>query len=170
MQKSGMAARQSSLFGGRREAARKAHNDAMASGHNKDVELGLQKENEAMMDALAVDAARIKDAARGLRDEVDEHNAFLDKLASTFDSAKDGVKGTIGKIDHVMQKNGMKSTFICAFAIFLGVLLLWWLGKTLFNKQSGAPVTPPVVAAVPSVGTPEFTPVPKPPPLSGGTS
>ncbi len=124
----------SSLFAAQRRQA--ANTAAAATANGKDVEEELQRENDAIIEALNSDMARLKAAAHTLRDETADHNKLLDTMATVFTNAKDGVKGTVNKLDATMARFGCKHTFVFAAVGFVVLLLLYWLSKVLWNSRA----------------------------------
>jgi hypothetical protein len=127
------AQHKSSLFASQRRQAAVSAVSQAANG--KDVEEELQRENDAILEALNSDMARLKAAAHTLRDETAEHNKLLDTVATVFANAKDGVKGTVTKLDATMARFGCKHTFMCAGIGFLVLLVVFWLLRTLWHNR-----------------------------------
>ena len=125
----------SSLFAAQRRSAA-ANGTAGAAANGKDVEEELHKENDAILEALSSDMNRLKAAAHTLRDETADHNKLLDSMATVFTNAKDGVKGTVNKLDATMARFGCKHTFLFAAAGFVVLLILYWLSRVLWNSRA----------------------------------
>jgi hypothetical protein len=125
-----MSGHRSSLFAQRGSGA-KGVNELKSSGgahkSDRDMETELQQENDAMLDSVSVDMSRLRAAARTLRDEAADHNRYLDTLEGLFGNARDGVKGSITRLDGVMARYGCKDTFSCAGILFVVLLILYFL-------------------------------------------
>jgi hypothetical protein len=133
-----MSSHRSSLFG----QSRHARGGSGSSGphrSDRDMETELQNENDTMLDTVSVDMTRLKAAARTLRDEAEDHNRYLDKLEDFFGNAKDGVRGSITRLDGVMARYGCKDTFSFTLAIFVGGMLLYFLMKHVSFTSTTTP-------------------------------
>lgn len=126
----------SSLFAQRAAAAASSSGGSKAQSANALTEEAVEKENDAIIGALAEDTGRLRRAAEQLRDDTREHNAFLDKLQGGFYRATDGVRSTIGKLSATMQRYGIKHMAAIAAAFFLIMVALYYLVSHLMKKKN----------------------------------
>lgn len=96
----------------------------------------MERENDAIVNALSEDMEKLRRATSTLRDEVADHNKLLDQLEVKFGGATRGLKNTIGKLDTVMQKYGMKHSVMIALGLFVGALLLYWFFRSGKSSSS----------------------------------
>lgn len=136
-----MSAHRSSLFS-QRGGAKGQQGGAAGSAHktDRDMEAELQNENDAMLDTVSVDMSRLRAAARTLRDEAADHNRYLDTLEGLFGNARDGVKGSITRLDGVMARYGCKDTFSFAAILFVVLVIAYFVVKYV---SFGSPATIP---------------------------
>eukprot|EP00758_Cryptobia_borreli_P002588 Tbor_TRINITY_DN3141_c0_g1::TRINITY_DN3141_c0_g1_i1::g.14739::m.14739 len=128
----------SSLFAGQRSRegptnTRQSSNNGNGKKLSKfEEEDNVRKENDALVGALTEDITRLREGATFLRNEVADHNRLIESIQIYMQSARDGVVGSIGKVDKVMGRYGMKHTIIFALVMCIVLYLLITLGKGLF--------------------------------------
>ncbi|CUE73962.1 transmembrane protein, putative [Bodo saltans] len=147
-----MSAHRSSLFAQRGGKGIEQQPPRNGSAHKSDreMETELQNENDAMLDSVSVDMTRLRAAARTLRDEAADHNRYLDTLEGLFGNARDGVKGSITRLDGVMARYGCKDTFSCAGILFVVLLVLYFLFKHVNFSSSTSATSAPSISEAPS--------------------
>jgi hypothetical protein len=120
-----------------REAA--AQREAQRQTLHRMDEATVARENDEDLEILARDVARLKAAAAGMRDDVVEHNTFLDQMMTRFGSAATGVKRQTGQLDHVMRQYGCKHTMYLALAICATIIILYYVASAAWSAKKSAP-------------------------------
>ena len=103
----------------------------------------VERENDAILNALADDATILRRVAGQMRDDVKEHNTFLDMLASRFTGATGGVRLQSGRLDDVMKQYGFKHTMYIAVGIVVAVILLYYIGSWVASARSAGNAAAP---------------------------
>lgn len=134
----GTTTHRSALFSAQRPATKKSAPGGGAANANAQSEEAIERENDAILNALADDTARLRRAAGHLVEDVKEHNVFLDQLTGGFYRATDGVRGTIGRLDQTMQRYGWRHTVYVAFGIFLFCVVAYYLVTFVLRRNAAA--------------------------------
>ena len=108
-------------------------------------EMEVEQENDSIINALTSDMTRLKEEARHLQQEVFSQNQLLEKLQDFMQSARDGVVGSVGRIDSVMSRYGFKHTVFFAL-VACGVMILFFYGIKYSWSHSGGGATLVAVA------------------------
>eukprot|EP00388_Colpodella_angusta_P046529 GDKK01069712.1.p1 GENE.GDKK01069712.1~~GDKK01069712.1.p1 ORF type:complete len:183 (-),score=21.33 GDKK01069712.1:108-656(-) len=114
----------SSLFGGPRRGAGNASSGGSSgpspnsnNNNRHEDEEAARHENEIAMDGLASDMTRLRKEAQYLRGEVADQNKLIDTVQGFMLGAKDGMVGTVHKLDATMKTYGVKHTLLFAIAM-----------------------------------------------------
>lgn len=110
------------------------------------------RENDLALARMAGLTGQMTTEAKRLRDDVKEHNSFVDKLLHNVGNASTLVRGTTSRVDSVLGKNGCSATFILAMIVFFVLVGLYYLTKWAWHARSAASAMPPI-AIVPSTTT-----------------
>lgn len=89
----------------------------------------MERENDEILSALLQDVKYLKKASTDVRDEVQEHNVFLDTLANSFHGAKDGLKKTMQKLESVAGNTTNAHMWILFAAVFGTFFFIYLLLK-----------------------------------------
>jgi hypothetical protein len=96
----------------------------------------VERENNAIMTALANDVAALRNQAKLLEGEAISQNAFVTELMSRLTRAGGGVKGMITNLNGVMARNGCNATVVYAAVVFGVLLLLFYGTKHAWNSRA----------------------------------
>ena len=140
----------SSLFRGLHNKPANGNNRDTATINRRAVgkynsEMEVEQENDSIINALTSDMTRLKEEARHLQQEVFSQNQLLEKLQDFMQSARDGVVGSVGRIDSVMSRYGFKHTVFFAL-VACGVMILVFYGIKYSWSHSGGGATLVAVA------------------------
>lgn len=119
----------SNLYGNRqaRSSAAADSVDAKAARHNAaEMEEQLQRENEALLNALGNSVSSMKSMAGNLHRDAGEQNTMLKELREAFTSARSGVGSATAGLQNVMSRYGWRHTALFGLALFLMLYFLYW--------------------------------------------
>jgi len=121
-------------------------NSAARANYRMENEEDARRENDRAMSGLADDMTRLRREAEFLRGEVASQNELIDSVQNFMISARDGIVGSVGRLDQTMKKYGVKHTLLFAVAMCGAFFVIVYLIKgMLFGQGSAAP--PPAAAA-----------------------
>lgn len=103
------------------------------------MEIEAERENDAILNALAGDVDRMKREAGDLKDEVTQHNVMLEAIGKSLTGAVSGVRGTITRLADVMKKNTCKGQMMMALGIFAVFLFVYYLWRSRSSSTTPAP-------------------------------
>lgn len=136
----------SSLFGGPRRGAAAGQSSGGSGGpspnpnnnYRIEDEEAARRENEIGLDALASDMTRLRKEAQYLRGEVVEQNKLIDSVQNFMMGAKDGMIGTVHKLDTTMKTYGVKHTLLFAIAMCGAFFVALYLIKGMLFGTGGS--------------------------------
>ena len=111
----------------------------------------VEQENDSIINALTSDMTRLKQEARHIQQDVFAQNQLLEKLQDFMQSARDGVVGSVGKIDNVMGRYGFKHTVVFGVLACLALILVFYGTKYAWaNSGSSTTATADAPTTLPS--------------------
>mgnify|MGYP001600592650 FL=1 len=117
--------------------------DATTNALSHEQELAAERENDAILRALGNDMERVQNEARGLRQEVQEHNALLDALGRSMGVAVNGVRSSASRLADVMQRNGWRQNLTLAIGIFVLLVVIYYIIRRASTATSINASIPP---------------------------
>lgn len=147
----------SSLFGGPRRGGGPIGGNNSAGGHSNqpsssnngggasdrakyrmEDEEEARRENEKNLDGLSSDLGRLRREAEFLRGEVASQNELIDTVQNFMIGARDGIVGSVGKLDQTMKRFGVKHTLLFAVGMCGAFFVVVYLIKSMLFGSGGA--------------------------------
>jgi blocked early in transport 1 len=89
----------------------------------------LEQQNNERVNELSAHVARLKSLTIDIGNEVREQNSLLDNMGDGFQSTRDLLIGSLGRIGTMLQTGGAKHMcYMVSFSVFV-MIFLWWLMK-----------------------------------------
>lgn len=88
----------------------------------------IEQENELRMAELGEQVSLLRNMSQEINNEVKSQNSLLDGMGSTFGSANELFKGTIGKLGELISSGGSNHMYyLIGFVIFVFLLLYFMM-------------------------------------------
>jgi blocked-early-in-transport protein 1 len=111
--------------------------DVERGGRNNDTNTNiLETQNNERIYELSEQVARLKGLTLDIGNEVREQNSLLDTMGEGFQSTRDMLQGSLGKIGTMLQSGGAKHMcYMVGFVVFVMIFLYWMM---TYKGTSGA--------------------------------
>eukprot|EP00996_Jenningsia_fusiforme_P006195 NODE_7431_length_476_cov_71.552693_g6987_i0.p1 GENE.NODE_7431_length_476_cov_71.552693_g6987_i0~~NODE_7431_length_476_cov_71.552693_g6987_i0.p1 ORF type:complete len:127 (+),score=23.31 NODE_7431_length_476_cov_71.552693_g6987_i0:88-468(+) len=113
----------SSLFANQRNGFRRR-------GDEEQLEEHYEKENDDELELLGQQVSAVRHVAIEINEEVHRHNLLLSNMGNQFDAASSSLKGTMGRMQAMMQHGGSKHICVLILFVFCVFLALYWLMRS----------------------------------------
>lgn len=94
------------------------------SNRTADIE-SLERENDANIELLGERVGLLKNVTAGIRGEVQEHHALLDRMAMGMTGLQLGLGATVSKLQTVMRDPNRRPTFLAAIGLAFALFFLY---------------------------------------------
>jgi blocked-early-in-transport protein 1 len=103
--------------------------DVERGGRNNDTNTNiLETQNNERIYELSEQVARLKGLTLDIGNEVREQNSLLDTMGEGFQSTRDMLQGSLGKIGTMLQSGGAKHMcYMVGFVVFVMIFLYWMM-------------------------------------------
>jgi blocked-early-in-transport protein 1 len=87
----------------------------------------IEQENELRMAELGEQVSLLRNMSQEINNEVKSQNSLLDGMGSTFGSANELFKGTIGKLGELISSGGSNHMYYLIGFVIIVFLMLYFL-------------------------------------------
>lgn len=94
------------------------------SNRAADIE-SLERENDANIELLGERVGLLKNVTAGIRGEVQEHHALLDRMSMGMTGLQLGLGATVSKLQTVMRDPNRRPTFLAAIGLAFALFFLY---------------------------------------------
>jgi len=106
--------------------SRNNNNSNNIDGYNDTNANILEQQNNEHIDQLSSQITRLKHLTIDIGNEVQEQNSLLDSMGDGFQSTKDLLQQSLGRIGTMLQSGGSKHMcYMISFIVFAMVFLYW---------------------------------------------